>query len=82
MPNSAIARREDIQGYSGQQPGDPVRAAEAIIAAVSSPKPPLHLVLGRVAYEQVSSKLRSFSSELEAWRELSLGADFPETKST
>jgi len=79
---SAIARREDIQGYSGRQPGDPVRAAEAIIAAVEAPKPPLHLVLGRVAYEQVSSKLKNFSNELEAWRELSLGADFPETKST
>jgi hypothetical protein len=39
-------------------------------------------VLGRVAFEQVSSKLKTFSNELEAWRELSLGADFPETKST
>ena len=79
---TAGVRREGIQGYSGQQPGDPVRAAEAIIAAVESPKPPLHLVLGRVAYEQVLGKLKDFSGELEAWRDVALGADFPETKST
>jgi NAD(P)-dependent dehydrogenase (short-subunit alcohol dehydrogenase family) len=79
---TAIARRQDIEGYSGQQPGDPVRAAEAIIAAVESPKPPLHLVLGRIAYEQVSNKLKDFGSELAAWREVALGADFPVGKST
>ncbi len=79
---TAGVRREGIRDYSGQQPGDPVRAAEAIIAAVESPKPPLHLVLGRVAYEQVAGKLKDFSSELEAWRDVALGADFPETKST
>ena len=44
--------------------GRSVRAAEAIIAAVSSPKPPFHLVLGRVAYEQVSSKLKNFSKRI------------------
>lgn len=77
---TAGARREGIRGYSGQQPGDPVRAAEAIVAAVESPKPPLHLVLGRVAYEQVSAKLKGFAQELEAWRDVALGADFPHTK--
>jgi len=79
---TAIARRQDVEGYSGQQPGDPVRAAEAIAAAVESPKPPLHLVLGRIAYEQVSNKLKDFGSELAAWREVALGADFPGGKST
>ena len=34
---TAIARRNQIQGYSGSQPGDPVRAAEAIIATVERP---------------------------------------------
>ena len=79
---TAVARRAAIQDYSGQQPGDPVRAAEAIVAAVESAKPPLHLVLGRVACDLVSGKLKEFSQELEAWRHVSLGADFPQTKST
>jgi NAD(P)-dependent dehydrogenase (short-subunit alcohol dehydrogenase family) len=77
---TAGARRAVIQGYSGQQPGDPVRAAEAIIAAVASPNPPLHLVLGRVAYDQVKAKVDDFVRELEQWRELSLSADYPEAK--
>jgi NAD(P)-dependent dehydrogenase (short-subunit alcohol dehydrogenase family) len=39
---TAGARRAAIQRYSGQQPGDPERAAEAIIKAVADPNPPLH----------------------------------------
>lgn len=74
---TAGARREMISGYSGRQPGDPLRAAEAIIAAVEAASPPLHLVLGRPAFDAVKSRLQEFSSELENWRTTSLGADFP-----
>ena len=74
---TAGARRSAIQGYSGQQPGDPVRAAAAIIAAVEAPQPPLHLLLGRVAYDGVAAKLKAFADEMQAWRDVSLGADFP-----
>ncbi len=74
---TAGARRDAVHGYSGTQPGDPVRAAEAIVAMVESPNPPLHLLLGRPAYDTVAAKLREFAAEMEAWRETSLGADFP-----
>jgi len=73
---SAGARRAAIQGYSGTQPGDPVRAAEAIILAVESPEPPLHLVLGRPAYEAATAKFKEFAAEMDKWRDVSLGADF------
>ncbi|MCF8149578.1 MAG: oxidoreductase [Burkholderiaceae bacterium] len=76
--DSAGARRAAIQGYSGTQPGDPVRAAAAIIKAVESPEPPLHLLLGRPAFDAATTKLKEFSSEMEKWREISLGADFPQ----
>lgn len=75
---TAGARRAMVQGYSGQQPGDPVRAARAIVAAVESPAPPLHLVLGRVAYDQVTEKLDELSREIAAGRETALAADFPD----
>lgn len=75
---TAGARRDGIRGYSGKQPGDPVRAAEAIVTAVESEKPPLHLVLGRVAYDLVETKLKELGREMEAWRDLSLGTDFPD----
>lgn len=75
---SAGARRAAIHGYSGTQPGDPVRAAEAIIHAVESAEPPLHLLLGRPAYELAAMKFKEFAVEMEKWREVSLSADFPE----
>jgi len=61
---------------NGQQPGDPARAAEAIIKAVTSEHPPLHLLLGRFAYERATAKLDALRQEFEAWREVTLGADF------
>ncbi len=74
----AGARRQAVQRYSGTQQGDPVRAAEAIIRAVESPEPPLHLMLGKPAYDLTAAKLKDFAAEMEKWREVSLGADYPD----
>jgi NAD(P)-dependent dehydrogenase (short-subunit alcohol dehydrogenase family)/quercetin dioxygenase-like cupin family protein len=62
---------------NGNQPGDPVRAAEAIIKAVTSENPPLHLLLGKFAYENATAKLESLRQEFETWREATLSSDFP-----
>lgn len=75
--DSAGARRAGIQSYSGSQPGDPVRAAKAIIAAVEAAEPPLHLVLGKFAYDTALAKADELTRELKIWRDVSLGADFP-----
>jgi NAD(P)-dependent dehydrogenase (short-subunit alcohol dehydrogenase family) len=77
---TAGATIERIQNYSGQQPGDPVRAAEAIIKAVESPTPPLRLLLGRRALDTVREKLDALRRELDAWQEVTFGADFPNGK--
>src|SRR5271157_516920 len=53
---TAIARRRQTQGYSGNQPGDPVRAAEAI-ATIEQPNPPLRLPLGNFAYDAMGAEL-------------------------
>lgn len=74
----AGARREAVQRYSGTQQGDPVRGAEAIIQAVESAEPPLHLILGKPAYDLTAAKLKDFAAEMEKWREVSLGADYPD----
>ena len=70
-------RRREIAGYSGKQPGDPARAAEAVIKVVQSARPPSHLVLGREGLENVEKQLRSMLAGCEAWRSTSLSADFP-----
>ncbi len=61
---------------NGQQAGDPARAALAILQAVTSDHPPLHLLLGRLAYERANAKLDDLRKEFETWREVTLGADF------
>ncbi len=70
-------RRREIAGYSGRQPGDPARAAEAIIKVPQSPTRPAHLVLGRQGLDRVEKQLRSILNELDLWRQTSLSADFP-----
>jgi NAD(P)-dependent dehydrogenase (short-subunit alcohol dehydrogenase family) len=59
----------------GQQPGDPVRAVEAIIDAVHSPSAPLRLPLGRAAVERIRAKLRAQLADLEACAEVAIAAD-------
>ncbi|WP_319241916.1 oxidoreductase [uncultured Propionivibrio sp.] len=75
--DTAGARRTATRGYNGKQPGDPARAATAIIAAVEAPEPPRHLLLGRPAHDTVNDKLQALRGEIEQWRELTLGTDFP-----
>ena len=76
--DTAQARMEGTKSYSGSQEGDPVRAGEAIIAAVQQETPPRHLVLGRFGYDAVTSKLSERLAAIEAAREVSLSADFPD----
>ena len=69
---------ENIRAYSGKQPGDPVRAAAAIIEAVESPNPPLHLLLGKAALKGARGKLESLKQDFDAWEKTTLAADFPD----
>jgi NAD(P)-dependent dehydrogenase (short-subunit alcohol dehydrogenase family) len=71
--------KDRISTYSGKQAGDPVRAAEAIIKAVESPEPPAHLLLGRMALDVGRAKLDQLRGEFDAWENVTLGADFPES---
>lgn len=75
--DTAGARLDSTRGYSGEQPGDPVRAGEAIIAVTEEPNPPRHLVLGRFGYDAVTGKLKERLAEIESRRDQARGADFP-----
>jgi NAD(P)-dependent dehydrogenase (short-subunit alcohol dehydrogenase family) len=74
---TAGARRAEITGNYGKQPGDPVRAADAIMQAVQSPAPPLNLVLGRNGLERVRAKLGKLTRTIDEWEAVTLAADFP-----
>jgi NAD(P)-dependent dehydrogenase (short-subunit alcohol dehydrogenase family) len=74
---TAIARRQQTQGYSGSQPGDPVRGVEAIIATVEQPNPPLRLPLGNFAYDAMGAELDAVRKEHAAVEAAARGADYP-----
>jgi NAD(P)-dependent dehydrogenase (short-subunit alcohol dehydrogenase family) len=65
------------RAYDGRQPGDPAKAAAAIIALVRSSAPPLRLVLGSDAYRRAERNDLGRLEELRAWREASKATDFP-----
>jgi len=77
---TAGAWRSEIRADSGKQPGDPVRAAQAIIQSVESPKLPPHLLLGNDAYEGAMAKLEELRKEFSAVEKIARGADFPKGK--
>lgn len=74
---TAGKNKNDIRGYSGNQPGDPVRAAKAIMKAVDSTNPPLRLLLGAAALKGARNKLVQLQKDFDAWEETTIGADFP-----
>lgn len=71
-------RMSQVSGYSGKQPGDPARAAAAIIAVAQMDDPPRHLVLGKPGFENVTKRLRARLEEIERHKDMALAADFPE----
>lgn len=75
---TAGQRLESTSAYSGTQPGDPVRAGEAMIGITQEPHPPRHLVLGAWGHEHATAKLRDRLGEIESRRNIALSADYLE----
>jgi len=77
---TAGANQTSIRNYSGNQPGDPVRAAKAIVEAVEAENPPFNLLLGRAALKNARLKLDDLKRDFDTWAETTEGADFPQTE--
>ena len=75
---TAGERRKQTEARSGNQAGDPVRAAQAIIDASMSAEPPLRLLLGKMALELARKKLSVMKADFDNWEAVTIGADFPE----
>jgi NAD(P)-dependent dehydrogenase (short-subunit alcohol dehydrogenase family) len=60
--------REYVQTNHGAQPGDPAKAARAIISALDADEPPLRLVLGADAIGNIERRLAAVGDELDTWR--------------
>ena len=68
--------RHYLYGGHGQQPGDPHKAAQAMIRAVETENPPLRLMLGADAYGLWEQKRADERHEFEAWRKIGLSTAF------
>lgn len=68
--------QERYLANNGQQPGDPEKASEILIRLSEMEHPPLHLYLGRDAYNRASTKLEAMTAELEEWKSTTISADF------
>jgi NAD(P)-dependent dehydrogenase (short-subunit alcohol dehydrogenase family) len=62
--------RRMVQDSDGLQPGDPAKAAAAIIAAINAPETPLRLPLGDDAVDAISGHLDGVRAELSAWEKV------------
>jgi len=62
--------REYVTGGHGTQPGDPAKAAQAILTALDAEEPPLRLVLGEDAIGNIRGRLDELTVELDQWEDV------------
>lgn len=67
--------RNAREAKSGQQLGDPVKAARAMLAVIDSGTPPVHLLLGSDALGLVRDKLADFAAEIDTWEATTCSTD-------
>jgi NAD(P)-dependent dehydrogenase (short-subunit alcohol dehydrogenase family) len=73
---TAGQNRAYITGVDGTQPGDPRKAADAIVATLDAPEPPLRLALGADAVDAIGAALDARRAELDAWAHVGRAAVF------
>ena len=64
------------QAKSGNQPGDPAKAAQALLELVATDNPPVRLFLGADALKVVEAKIEAMKAEIAAWEATSRSTDF------
>ncbi len=62
--------------HAGQEPGDPSKAAKAILTIADVEDPPMHLLLGEDALKYAGYAAQGLAADIEAWKTLSLSTSF------
>lgn len=65
-----------IASMNGKQPGDPAKAAKAILAIAEAESPPLRLVLGKYAIKKARDKSAALLRDVEASESLAGAVEF------
>lgn len=91
LGRSGVPAKRHIEGYEqtsgkmrayfrdmdGKQAGDPKKGVAAIVKAVESQNPPLHLLLGASTIPRLKGKIDAVLKDVADWQETTVGADFP-----
>jgi short-subunit dehydrogenase len=91
LGRSGVPANRHIEGYEqtsgkmrayfrdmdGKQAGDPKKGVAAIVKAVESETPPLHLLLGASTIPRLKGKIDALLKDVADWQETTVGADFP-----
>ena len=62
---------------NGHQPGDPERAATAVLQVINDEYPPKHLVLGSAALDALAASRTAFDADVTRWEDLARSTDYP-----
>jgi NAD(P)-dependent dehydrogenase (short-subunit alcohol dehydrogenase family) len=73
---TAGKRRKEHDTLHGTQPGDPARAAAALIDVVESGRAPYLLVLGADASDTIRTAIDGLRTDLDTWEKVSRATDF------
>ncbi|MGA8706723.1 MAG: oxidoreductase [Steroidobacteraceae bacterium] len=73
---SVGANRRILTQHAGHEPGDPAKAALAILKVADSARPPLRLMLGTDALGYAQRKFEQHANEIKAWDAVSRSTDF------
>ena len=63
--------------FNGKQPGDPKRAAAALLQIASEVNPPFRLIIGSDAYNAIEKNDLAKIEAAKEWKFLSISTDFP-----
>jgi NAD(P)-dependent dehydrogenase (short-subunit alcohol dehydrogenase family) len=73
---SVGANRRILTQHAGHEPGDPAKAALAILKVADAERPPLRLMLGTDALGYAHRKFEQHAAEIQAWDAVSRSTDF------
>lgn len=79
IPEYEAARQSEqmhFDSINGNQPNDPDKAAEAIIAMAKEENPPVHLLLGVDTIDILNAKLERIDKDVKSWKSYTLSTGF------
>lgn len=65
-----------LKDFDQNQPGDPDKAMDVLIQVTKSKNPPVHLFLGKDAYEVANNKITTIQKDLSDWESFGTSTDF------